>query len=194
MIICGDFDTSGLWDKTDPACEDYIGEPLTDDLRRSIEEQLGYQLPDSYAGLMRIQNGGVLAKKRYRTDKLQISVTHIYGINRSKRYSLGGILVHLNGFTARNPKTGEPIRVPAKSYHTGSQYWIQRGYPPIGVYFAGTEAAGHNMVCLDYRTCGPEGEPQVVLVTEETGYGIDVLAANFEAFIRGLGAPGQLAG
>lgn len=42
------------------------------------------------------------------------------------------------------------------------------------------------MVCLDYRTCGPTGEPQVVHVDQEWEYKIVFVAENFEAFIRGL--------
>lgn len=42
------------------------------------------------------------------------------------------------------------------------------------------------MLCLDYRACGPQGEPTVVHVDQELGYAITVVAPNFESFIRGL--------
>lgn len=42
------------------------------------------------------------------------------------------------------------------------------------------------MVCLDYRACGPKGEPQVVHVDQEWDYKVTFVAENFEAFIRGL--------
>ena len=40
--------------------------PLDDELRRSIEAELGVKLPDSYVALGRIQNGGILARPRIR--------------------------------------------------------------------------------------------------------------------------------
>jgi hypothetical protein len=42
------------------------------------------------------------------------------------------------------------------------------------------------MLCLDYRSCGPEGEPQVVHIDQENDYEITFVAESFEAFIRGL--------
>ena len=42
------------------------------------------------------------------------------------------------------------------------------------------------MVFLDYRACGPQGEPAVVHVDQENNYKISHLADSFEEFIRGL--------
>ena len=42
------------------------------------------------------------------------------------------------------------------------------------------------MVCLDYRACGPKGEPQVVHIDQEWDYKIVFVAESFEAFIRCL--------
>lgn len=42
------------------------------------------------------------------------------------------------------------------------------------------------MLCLDYRACGPQGEPCVVHVDEEWDYKITFVAPTFEAFVRGL--------
>jgi len=39
---------------------------------------------------------------------------------------------------------------------------------------------------LDYRACGPQGEPAVMHIDEENDYHITLLAPSFEAFVRGL--------
>jgi hypothetical protein len=40
------------------------------------------------------------------------------------------------------------------------------------------------MFCLDYRDCGPSGEPRVDHVHQESDYKITFLAESFKAFIR----------
>ncbi len=42
------------------------------------------------------------------------------------------------------------------------------------------------MLALDYRACGPHGEPTVVHVDQEGGFAITLIAENFEAFVTGL--------
>lgn len=166
-IVFGDFDVSDFWDNCDYAQKEYVGEELTDELAASIESELGYKLPAAYIELMKFQNGGMPKLTDHKTQKStswakdHIAITGIYGINKSKRSSLGG--------------------------QFGSKFWAKEwGYPPIGVYFADCPSAGHDMLCLDYRECGPDGEPQVVHIDQELDYDITFVAENFEAFIRGL--------
>jgi hypothetical protein len=42
------------------------------------------------------------------------------------------------------------------------------------------------MLCLDYRGCGADGEPQVVHVDQEFDYKTTFVAKDFASFIRGL--------
>lgn len=42
------------------------------------------------------------------------------------------------------------------------------------------------MVMLDYRKCGPRGEPAVVHVDQEMDYRVTKLAPDFATFVRGL--------
>lgn len=165
--IYGDSDVSGFWKDSEYANEEYVGDSLTDEMVKSIEDELGYKLPQAYIELMRYQNGGMPKRTNHRTNEPtswardHIAISGIFGLDRKKRCSLGGTV--------------------------GSQFWIDEWeYPPIGVYFSDCPSAGHDMVCLDYRKCGPLGEPQVVHVDQELDYKITFLAETFEAFVRGL--------
>jgi hypothetical protein len=166
-MIYGNFDISGFWDNGDYSLENYVCETLTDELVKSIEKELEYRLPQSYIELMKQQNGGTPVFTSHRTKEAtswaddHIAINGIYGISKSKPYSLCGSM--------------------------GSQFWINEwGYPAIGIYFADCPSAGHDMLCLDYSQCGSEGEPRVVHVDQEAGYKITFVAKNFEEFIRNL--------
>jgi SMI1-KNR4 cell-wall len=166
-VIFGDFDISDFWEVSEDANESYIDETLTNDMVREIELRLGYRLPKSYVEFSRHQNGGIPKNTNHRTTSStswaddHIAITGIYSIGNKKTCSLGG--------------------------STGSQFMIEEwGYPNIGIYFADCPSAGHDMLCLDYRECGIEGEPKVVHVDQEFDYRITFVAPNFESFIRGL--------
>ena len=162
-----DFDLRSFWKSSDYALKSYVGAPLTDEMVHGVERDLGYKLPASYVELMRFQNGGIPQRTNHRTKERtswaedHIALTGLCAIGRDKRYSLCG--------------------------EAGSRFWIEHwGYPSIGVYFATCPSAGHDMMCLDYRACGPNGEPQVVHIDQEWDYKIVLVAESFEAFIRGL--------
>jgi len=165
--VFADFDLAGFWEPSEYALKEYVGAPLTDAAVAAVERELGYKLPAAYVELMRFQNGGIPRRTCHRTSERttwshdHIAVHGIHGIGRDKPYSLCG--------------------------ERGSRFWVENWlYPPIGVYFADCPSAGHDMVCLDYRGCGPTGEPRVVHVDQEWDYKIVVVAESFEAFIRGL--------
>lgn len=161
------FDLSDFWENSEYARKEYIDDPLTVKKVAMVEEQLGYKLPAAYITLSKLQNGGIPKRTNHRTSTPtswsdnHIAVSGIYSIGNSKPCSLLGSF--------------------------GSAFWCSEwGYPAIGIYFADCPSAGHDMLCLDYRRCGPKGEPSVVHVDQELDYKITQVAESFESFIRGL--------
>ena len=161
------FDLTGFWDDSLYALKEYVCEPPTDQLIASVEEELGYKLPASYIWLMKRHNGGIPVNTCYPSDEPtgwaedHVAITGIFGIGREKDCSLCGKL--------------------------GSRFMIDEWeYPAIGVAICDCPSAGHDMIFLDYRACGPQGEPAVVHVDQENDYRITHLADSFEEFIRGL--------
>ncbi|MEZ0113491.1 hypothetical protein ABH920_007521 [Catenulispora sp. EB89] len=163
------FDVAGFWDDSAYALKEYVEEaPPSRELIASLEEELGgYHLPDSYIALMNAHNGGVPTRVCFPmaepTDWAEsyLEISGIRGIGRTRSQSLGG--------------------------EFGSRFWIEMWqYPDIGVYFADTPSAGHDMLALDYRACGKHGEPTVVHVDQEHDFAITSVAENFEAFVMGL--------
>ena len=91
----------------------------------------------------------------------EVSITGIMGVDPDKIYSLCGEL--------------------------GSKFMIEEwGYPDLGIAICDCPSAGHDMIFLDYRNCGKDGEPEVVHIDQESNYDITYLAGDFESFIRGL--------
>ncbi|MDR0440486.1 MAG: SMI1/KNR4 family protein [Candidatus Accumulibacter sp.] len=161
-----DFDL--FWNDSAYALKKYVGAPATDGMFAEAEKTLGYKLPESYKQMMRRHNGGIPRCKFFRLpcaardepDKIRISC--IMGVDTAKQDSLCGEL--------------------------GSRLMIEEwGYPDIGVAICDCPSAGHDMIFLDYRRCGPEGEPEVVHIDEECNYEITYLAGDFESFVLGLG-------
>ncbi|MDO5097772.1 MAG: SMI1/KNR4 family protein [Corynebacterium sp.] len=160
------FNFEGFWRESDWS-KNFQCEPLTDSMIAEVEAELGYKLPQSYIQLAHNRNGGVPVNDCYPTDsptawaKDHVAVDGIFGIGASALYSLLG---------------------PA-----GSKYWQDEcGYPDWGVYFAATPTAGPEMFLLDYRECGPDGEPRVVYIDQEKDYAWQVIAPDFATFISGF--------
>lgn len=163
----GTYDPETFWIQSDYAQENHVSEPFDEEEIVSIEKELGYKLPASYIQLMNTQNGGIPALTVFPTKEAtswaedHIAISSIMGIGHDKIYALAGEL--------------------------GSRFMIEDwGYPDLGIVICDCPSAGHDVVMLDYRFCGPEGEPCVVHVDQENDYEITYLAPNFEAFIRGL--------
>ncbi|MEO4053246.1 SMI1/KNR4 family protein [Solibacillus sp. CAU 1738] len=166
-IPFSDMSLTDFWEDSEYAREEYQSEPPSDEFIDSIEKALGYKLPSSYIYLMKQQNGGVPRNTCFPTEEptswaeSHIAITGIMGIGREKSYSLCGDL-------------GSPFMI---------EEW---GYPDIGVVICDCPSAGHDVVMLDYRACGKDGEPEVIHVDQEDDYEITFLADNFEEFIKGL--------
>ena len=161
------FDLTNFWDDSMYALKEYVSDPPSDELIASVEEELGYKLPAAYIWLMKQHNGGIPVNTCYPCDEPtcwaedHVAITGIFGIGREKSCSLCGEL--------------------------GSQFMIDEWeYPAIGVAICDCPSAGHDMIFLDYRACGPQGEPAVVHVDQENDYKITHLADSFEEFICGL--------
>jgi len=165
--IFQDFDFLSFWDNDDYSREEYIGSDVTDEMIQEVESELGYKLPQSYIECIKNQNGGTPKNTNYRTHEPtswaedHVAITGIYGIDKNKPSSLCG--------------------------EFSSKFWIEEwGYPDIGVYICDCPSAGHDMICLDYSNCGPNGEPEVVHIDQESDYTKTFVAKDFETFIRGL--------
>lgn len=89
-----------------------------------------------------------------------ITISGILGIGRDKNKSLCGA--------------------------SGSRTVIENGrYPEVGVVICDCPSE-NEVVMLDYREFGNDGEPEVIHVDRDNKYKITRLADNFETFISGL--------
>jgi len=145
-----------------------VGPPLTHAMIVAAETALEYRLPLAYIELLYVKNGGSPRQNCFPTQEPtgwaddHVQIDQILGI--------GG-------------DTGIDSA-------QGSRYMIDEWeYPDVGIAFAYTPSAGHEVIMLDYSHCGPQGEPQVIYVDTETADcepNIVVLAHNFEEFINGF--------
>ncbi|MDO4433466.1 MAG: SMI1/KNR4 family protein [Alysiella sp.] len=165
MNIFADFDFENFWDNNEYAQENYISEPLTDEMLSYVENELGFKLPSDYVEFMSYQNGGIpkLNQFHFKNEYVgfKIIITGILGIGETKDHSLLG--------------------------EFGQELWIDEWeYPNDCVYFADTITGGHDMIAFDYSECGNNGEPSVVHIDQEGDYEKTFLAKDFATFVKGL--------
>ena len=148
-------------------CE-WIGSPLTETMIAEAEAETGYRLPASYLQLLRTQNGGAPVHSVFPMSvatswaENHIAISTIFGLDPNAPVSLCG-------------EYGDAFM---------KDEWR---YPDIGLYICSCPSEGHDMVALDYRKCGKDGEPEVVHVDQQIDdFKITYLAKDFSAFIRGL--------
>ncbi|MRN51688.1 SMI1/KNR4 family protein [Paenibacillus monticola] len=159
------FDLSTFWEDSD-----YFTSPgpVTAEIILNAEQLLGYRLPSSYIELITNKNGGSPLNDCFPTlTSTSWSEDHIA----------------ISGICGLGGQWG------IDSDDLGSRFMIEEwGYPNIGIVVCSCPSAGHDAVMLDYRECGPDGEPCVIHVDVEVDDEprITFLAQDFEAFIRGL--------
>jgi len=160
------FDFTEFWDEAEYS-QKYTEPAPSDALVAEVERELGFRLPDAYVELAHVRNGGMPVRSCFPMVEPtgwaddHIAISGIYAIGRTARYSLLG--------------------------DVGALFMREEwGYPDWGVGIADTPSAGHEMVMLDYRVCGPTGEPAVVHVDQELDYTVTFVAPDFTTFIRGL--------
>lgn len=160
------FDFEKFWD-SHPYSLNYHEAAPDDAQVAAIELELGFRLPDAWIELAQRHNGGAVERSCYPMTEAtgwaddHIAITGIFAMGRTARYSLLGEM----GWTFMRDE------------------W---GYPSWGVGIANTPSGGHEMIMLDYRACGPQGEPSVVHVDQESDYEVTPVAPDFATFIRGL--------
>ena len=118
------FDLSVFWHDSEYALKEYVGENPTDEYIKSVEDELGYKLPESYKYLIKQHNGGMPHKTAFPTSvpttwaKDHIVIEGIFGIDKKLDNSVCGEL--------------------------GTEFWIDEwDYPAIGVVICDTPSAGH---------------------------------------------------
>lgn len=143
----------------------YTGPPLNEDRVRQAERSLGVRLPSSYLAVLKKRNGGLVVTNcfptRFATSWADdhFEVRALLGIGGS------------NGIDAGNGQ--------------GSADLIKEwGYPDIGLVICDMPSGGHDVVMLDYSSCGSLGEPSVVYVDEDRVP--RTIAESFAQFIENL--------
>ena len=158
----------GLWSDHDISLKEYQTQIPSAESIKAMEKELGYKFPDSYLEFMKGHNGGLVEKCRYAYADPET--------NRENEVIINGFL----GIGSDKPNTIMGT--------FGSKFWIEEWeYPDIGIVICDCPSAGHDLVFLDYRECGPEGEPCVSHVDQEADYEITKIADSFEMFVDGLG-------
>ncbi|MDO4777950.1 MAG: SMI1/KNR4 family protein [Tissierellia bacterium] len=154
-----------IWSEHEYYKKNCTGEPLNHEMIQDAESKLGYKLPQAYIDMMKSRNGGKL--------------THNYCVNKNAKSNevnvIGIECFYSIGSEKNNSLFGK----------FGNEFWFSEWEYPrdVGVIIAETESGGHEMIYLDYRESGKDGEPKVSVCFAEYDHKIQVLANSFEEFI-----------
>ncbi|MEU4098832.1 SMI1/KNR4 family protein [Streptomyces sp. NPDC026673] len=144
-----------------------VQSPLTDEAVRDAECVLGVTLPAALLDLLRLRNGGSAAAghNAFPTGRPtswsedHVPFADVMGIGRRE-----GMLSLLD-----------------------TPYLVAEWQLPSPIVLLCGD--GHYWIGLDYRTCGPDGEPSVTWFDAELGTEL-ALAGTFRAFVEGLTSDG----
>jgi hypothetical protein len=132
--------------------------PLSPQAVAEAQRQLGVRLPASLLALLEVRNGGTVAEEHAAfptTGDDYVELDHVMGIGPP-----GGALTLLD-----------------------TPYLVEEwGLPSPVVLLSGD---GHTWVALDYRECGPQGEPSVTWFDADRETELR-LAPDFASFVAGL--------
>ncbi|MFI6101105.1 SMI1/KNR4 family protein [Lentzea sp. NPDC051213] len=137
--------------------------PLTNETVRDAETLLGVRLPESLLELLRVQNGGGVVPSR---SAFPTTAPTSWAADHVPFEDLMGI-----------GPAGRALTI------LGTPYLVKEwGLPSPVVLLTGD---GHWWIALDYRTCGPNGEPAVVWLDADSETEL-ALAPDFRSFLAGL--------
>jgi hypothetical protein len=90
--VLDDIDWATFWEESEYADREYLEAPLTAQLLKQIEDELGCKLPAAYVALAEGRNGGTPKRANHRTSEPtswthdHVAITGIFGIGREKRF------------------------------------------------------------------------------------------------------------
>ncbi|WP_282693943.1 SMI1/KNR4 family protein [Streptomyces sp. CC208A] len=142
-----------------------IPPPLTDAAVREAEGVLGVTLPAALLDLLRVQNGGIAAADH-----------DAFPTRRPTSWSEDHVPFDILMGIGRYEETTSLLDTP---------YLVTEwGLPSPIVLLSGD---GHYWIGLDYRACGPDGDPSITWFDAELGTEL-ALAGDFRTFVEELTA------
>jgi hypothetical protein len=143
----------------------FTGPPVDDVMIARAEQVLGRKLPDSYIDLLWTMNGG--------TPQRRCLPTRFATSWADDHFEIRALL-GIGGECGIDAQDG-----------FGSAYLVAEWeYPDIGIVICDTPSGGHDTVMLDYRECGPRGEPSVAYIDEDRVP--RTVAESFDNFLESL--------
>ncbi|MEU3247379.1 MULTISPECIES: SMI1/KNR4 family protein [unclassified Streptomyces] len=139
--------------------------PLTEEAVREAERVLGVTLPAVLLDLLRVQNGGSVAPG-----------LNAFPTNRPTSWSEDHVpFEDLMGIGRRERMTSL----------LDTPYLVEEWELPSSIVLLSGD--GHCWISLDYRDCGPNGEPSVTWFDTDLGTEL-ALASDFRVFVENLTA------